>query len=204
MPTGWLGRFTLWRMNASHSRVTDWGLAHISVRNHDTILDVGCGGGRTIAKLAATAAQGKVYGIDHSEEAVAQSKRTNAPAIEKGRVDIRQASVAQLPFSAGMFDFVTAVETHFWWPDAPGAMRELLRVLKPEGRLVIIAEVYKGANTMASRLVERAGPVGLKLLTVEQHRQLFVGAGYSDIQVMTEANNGWICGMGTKPPISVR
>ena len=44
-PTGWLGRFTLRRMNLSRSKLTDWGLAHISIENHDTILDVGCGGG---------------------------------------------------------------------------------------------------------------------------------------------------------------
>ena len=33
------------KMNLSHSKLTDWGLAHISIENHDTILDVGCGGG---------------------------------------------------------------------------------------------------------------------------------------------------------------
>jgi 2-polyprenyl-3-methyl-5-hydroxy-6-metoxy-1,4-benzoquinol methylase len=52
-PTGWLGRFVLWNMNSRHSKVTDWGLAHVSVEKHDTILDVGCGGGKTICKLAA-------------------------------------------------------------------------------------------------------------------------------------------------------
>src|SRR5215472_1096804 len=28
-PTGWLGRFNLWRMNWTHSKLTDWGLQHI-------------------------------------------------------------------------------------------------------------------------------------------------------------------------------
>ena len=45
---------------------------------HETILDVGCGGGRTVSKLAATATQGKVYGVDCSDESLA-AKRTNAP-----------------------------------------------------------------------------------------------------------------------------
>jgi hypothetical protein len=47
-PSGWLGRFNLWRMNSSHSNLTDWGLRHISIDTHDTILDIGCGGGRTV------------------------------------------------------------------------------------------------------------------------------------------------------------
>ena len=119
-PTGWPGRFTLWRMNSSHSKLTDWGLGCIAIENHRTILDVGCGGGRTVSKLAAIATQGKVYGVDYSEESVAASKRTNAHWIALGRVEIRYGSVSQLPFSEGMFDLVTAVETHFWWPDLPG------------------------------------------------------------------------------------
>ena len=61
-------------MNLSHSKLTDWGLAHISIENHDTILDVGCGGGRTVSKLAAIANQGKVYGVDYSEESVVVTK----------------------------------------------------------------------------------------------------------------------------------
>ena len=69
-PTGWFGRYTLWRMNSSHSKLTDWGLEHISIENHYTVLDVGCGGGRTVSKLAAMATKGKVYGVDYSDESV--------------------------------------------------------------------------------------------------------------------------------------
>jgi len=116
-------------MNARHSKVTDWGLGHVAVGKGDTILDVGCGGGRTVSKLAAIASEGKVYGVDYSEESVVASKRTNARGIDAGRVEIRQGSVSQLPFPDGMFDLVTGVETHFWWPDLPGDMREVFRVL---------------------------------------------------------------------------
>src|SRR5258708_7162024 len=111
---GRLGRIVLWRINSSHSRLTDWGLGHVSGGKGDTILDVGCGGGRTMSKLAAIAAEGKVYGVDYSEESVAASTRTNARGIDASRVEIRRGSVSQLPFSDGMFDLVTGVETHFW------------------------------------------------------------------------------------------
>jgi ubiquinone/menaquinone biosynthesis C-methylase UbiE len=144
-PTGLLGRFILWNMNSRHSKVTDWGLSHISIDEHNTILDVGCGGGRTVSKLAAIATQGKVYGLDYSKESVAMASRINREWIDMGRVEIREGSVSQLPFS-DVFDLVTAVETHFWWPDLPAGMREVLRVLKPGGMLIIIAEIYKGAR----------------------------------------------------------
>ncbi len=199
-PTGWLGRFTLWRMNSSHSKLTDWGLEHISIENHHTVLDVGCGGGRTVSKLTAIATQGKVYGIDYSDESVAATKRTNARWIDLGRVEIRHGSVFQLPFPDDMFDLVTAVETHFWWPNLPGDMREVFRVLKPGGTLVLIAEIYKGANTMAAKLAEKyASRTGMTLLSVEEHRDLFTNAGYSNVQVIEERDKGWICGIGRKP-----
>jgi ubiquinone/menaquinone biosynthesis C-methylase UbiE len=195
-PTGWLGRFSLWRMNSSHSKLTDWGLELISIGNHHTVLDVGCGGGRTVSKLAA----GKVYGVDYSDESVAATKRTNARWIDLGRVEIRHGSVSQLPFPDGMFDLVTAVETHFWWPNLPTDMREVYRVTKPGGTLILIAEIYKGANTMAARLVEKyASRSGMTLLSVDEHRKLFTNAGYSNVQVIEERAKGWICGTGRKP-----
>jgi ubiquinone/menaquinone biosynthesis C-methylase UbiE len=186
-------------MNASHSKLTDWGLGQISIENHGTILDVGCGGGRTVSKLAAMATQGKVYGLDYSEESVAATKRMNAQWIGLGRVEVRHGSVSQLPFPDAMFDLVTAVETHFWWPNLPGDMREVLRVLKPGGTLVLIAEVYKGANTAVSRLAEKyASRTGMILLSVDEHRELFINAGYSNVQVLEERPKTWICSIGRK------
>jgi ubiquinone/menaquinone biosynthesis C-methylase UbiE len=187
-------------MNSSHSKLTDWGLEHISIGIHHTIIDVGCGGGRTVSKLAAIATQGKVYGVDYSDESVAAAKRTNAPWIDLGRVEIRQGSVSQLPFPDGMFDLVTAVETHFWWPNLPGDMHEVFRVMKPGGAIVLIAEIYKGADTMAATLAEKhASRTGMTLLSVDEHRELFTSAGYSDVRVIEERDKGWICGVGRKP-----
>lgn len=198
-PTGWLGRFTLYRMNKSHSKLTDWGLTHITVRPRDIILDVGCGGGRTISKLAALAAQGKVHGIDYSPDSVAVSEKTNAASIAAGAVEIREGSVSQLPFADGSFDLVTAVETHFWWPDLRRDIREVSRVTKPGGQLAVVAEVYKGAAAMASRLIEKyAAKTGLQMLTPEEHRELLASAGYSDIQIDTLPEKGWICAVGRK------
>lgn len=194
-PVGWPGRASLWLMNLRHSSVTDWGLSHVSIERQFTILDVGCGGGRTIDKLVTLASAGKVYGIDVSEQSVAVSRTTNAKWIAAGRVDIRQAAVSQLPFPDATFDLVTAVETHYYWPDPVADMREILRVLKPNGRLLLIAETYRsgGGGALLAPVMKM---IRARFLTAEEHRRLFADAGFQEIAIDVERSNGWICCVG--------
>ena len=79
-------------------------------------------------------------------------------------------------------------------------MREIFRVLKPGGTLILIAEIYKGANTTVSKLAEKfAKQSGMTLLSANEHRELFANAGYSDIQVIEKREKTWICAIGRKP-----
>jgi ubiquinone/menaquinone biosynthesis C-methylase UbiE len=185
-------------MNINHSKLTDWALSHISIGTHDTILDVGCGGGNTVHKLARIAAEGKVCGIDFSEESVTVSHRTNKQLIEMGRVEIQPGSVSCLPFCDAMFDLVTAVNTHNYWPDLVADMEEVLRVLKPGGKLMIVGGGYKGGK-YAARNEKFAELLNIALNSVNDLSELFSMAGYVDVQMFEQDDWGWICGIGRKP-----
>ena len=198
-PTDRAGRAVLQRMNLSHAAVTSWGLRHVEIRDDFTILDVGCGGGRTIDRMAAMAPHGKVFGIDYSPESAATARETNQRWIEQGRVEIQQGTVSQLPYPDRSFDLVTAVETHYYWPDLPRDVSEVMRVLKPGGHFVIIAETYRGRRNdwlfrPAMTLLLRA-----EYLTPAEHRALLADAGYAGVQVFEEKTQGWICAMGARP-----
>jgi SAM-dependent methyltransferase len=197
-PKWWLGRLILWNMNLRHSSLTDWGLKQVLLEKHFTMLDIGCGGGSTLDKLAAIASEGKVFGIDYSAASVAVARRTNARWLEAGRVDIQQGSVSRLPYPNRTFDVVTAVETHYYWPDLAADLREILRVLKPGGNLVIIAEAYKGSRF---DILHRPGMKLLRAtyLSVSEHRDLFSAAGYSETVVLEDRRKGWICVVGRRP-----
>lgn len=197
-PSGPLGRRVLRAMNRTHSTLTDWGLQHVHVAENATILDVGCGGGRTVQKLAALAPNGVVHGIDYSAASVAASRQTNAGDIRLGRVQIQRGSVAALPFADGTFDVVTAVETHYYWPDLPANLREVLRVLKPGGTFALIAETYRGGRYGAlygvvMRLLRAA------YLSDAEHRDLLTQAGFTEVATMHASGRGWICAIGRRP-----
>jgi ubiquinone/menaquinone biosynthesis C-methylase UbiE len=197
-PTGWPGRAAVWAMNISHAKLTDWGLKHIVMEKHWMILDVGCGGGMTVHKLAAIATEGKVYGIDFSEVSVTVSQRTNKRLIKMGRVEIRHGSVSCLPFSDNLFDFVTAVDSHYYWPDLAADVREVLRVLKPSGTLMIIGEEFRG-GIFGDLYHKWAEQFNITYRSVHELGELLSMAGYSNVQTFEESDRGWVCGMGTKP-----
>lgn len=204
-PSKWTGRFFLRAMNEGHSNLTDWGLSHVGIEHDFTILDVGCGGGRTISKLAAIATAGRVCGVDYADGSVAASRDYNSDLIKAGRVAIGKASVSELPFADGTFNLVTAVETQYYWPDPGEDMREILRVLKPGGKLIVIAETYKGGRYDFFKW-----PVMWLLrsshLSVNDHRALFSRAGYTGFEIFEEQKKGWLCAIGAKPlpPTQIR
>ena len=197
-PVWWPGQLFLQIMNVSHSGVTSWGLTHVSIEKDFTILDVGCGGGKTIDSLVRMAHGGRVCGVDYSSASVAASRRFNAQWIEAGRVDIQRGLVSSLPFPSATFDLVTAVETHYYWPDLASDFREILRVLKPGRQFVVIAEAYKGERfdwlyQPAMKLLKAT------YLDVPEHRELFSRAGFCGVEVFEERARGWICAVGRKP-----
>jgi SAM-dependent methyltransferase len=197
-PNGPLGKAILTAMNVGHSPLTDWGLGKVPIHGGDTILDVGCGGGRTVQKLAAMTPNGKVFGVDYSKASVAASRHANAADIQCGHVRIEEASVAALPFPDRTFDVVTAVETHYYWPDLVASFAEVLRVLKPGGTILIVAETFReGRSAGATGAVMRM--LRGKLLSLDEHRDLLERAGFVDATTSRMPGKPWMCAVGRRP-----
>jgi len=195
MPEGRFGAFWARFMNIGHSRLTRWGLSHISINKDDTILDIGCGGGRTVNTLAKIAAEGKVYGIDYSEVSVAVSTSINKKLIDAGRVRILHASVDSLPFPDDTFNLVTAVESCHFWPDLVNNLKEIRRVLKPGGSVIIVNGIYRDERfEKRNSKVARMGDFTYHL--PDDFRVFLKDAGYSSIQIEVLENKNWIAVTG--------
>ena len=175
-PEGALGRVMLSFMNYTHGPLTNWGLKLVNIQDGWTILDVGCGGGFTIRRLFKRSKDAQVYGIDISEESVAKAKKVNAEVLDK-QVFVTLGSAEKLPYDDAKFDLVTAVETVYFWPNLPGCLQEVHRVLKPGGKFAILVEVVDSDSKWTS-VVE-----GMTAYTPEQIKSLLDDAGFTQTEI---------------------
>ena len=175
-PKGFWGRYTLRGMNRDHQSLVQFGLAEVPVEADATCLDVGCGGGKTLSVLAKEAFRGNVYGVDISKTSVRQSKKLNKKAVRSGQMTIDLADVHALPFDNDAFDLVTAVETFYFWQDKPSALREIARVLKKSGILLVMLDAYDDGVTDYSVLKKE---INLELNTPEDVLSMLTAAGFS-------------------------
>ena len=169
-----------------------WALDHLEVAADSAALDVGCGGGRTVDRLANIAVDGWVVGLDYSEDSVVVSRRKNAKHIHDGRVEICHASVSAIPYEDNTFDLVTAVETFYFWPALDTDLPEVKRVVKPGGQLLIACTMYEGGkyDKRNRRFVDE---IDMHYLSVGEFQNLLEASGFDDIQVIVEYDKGWIC-----------
>ena len=159
-PKGKLGDKVIDQMNEKNAQVAIWGLNHFDINEDDVILDIGCGGGTNVKRMALNATGGKVYGLDYSQKAVERSIEYNSSLISEGKVEIVHGEVSDLPFEDCTFNAITAIKSVFFWPDLYSDFREVRRVLKDCGKFVIIADYTgnaKGALKFSTRLMELEG-----------------------------------------------
>lgn len=121
-----------------------WVADLLEIAPSDWVLEVGFGPGVVIRRLSNLTPAGHVAGIDASHEMVEQACARNAQAIQRGRVDLRQGSVESLPFDGDNFDKAVAINSMQVWPDALAGLREIGRVMKPDGRLALGFTPYSG------------------------------------------------------------
>ena len=197
-PTGWFGRFVGMGMNRGHRRLRRWGLSHISIEHNAFILDVGCGGGKAVQELAQiSSTSGKVCGIDYSVEMVQLARKIKKKSVENGHIEIMHGSVSSLPFTDDMFNLVTAFETCYFWPNLIDDLKEIKRVLKPGGTLLIANEVYKHEK-FEKRNLKWAKWGDMMLHTPEEYREFLTEAGYFSVAIFDIHEKNWITALAKK------
>ena len=142
--------FPIWRT---------WLKAGLPLIKGPRVLEVGFGTGYLVPQYAAHC---EVYGVDINAALI---KKARANLIRTGmRASLEQASVEQLPYQDGCFDTVLSTMAFSGFPRGEQAMAEMTRVLKPEGRLIIVDISLPRDGNLAGTVVARAFEAGGDIL----------------------------------------
>ena len=195
-PTGLRGRLMLSRMNAEHASVSDWGMAQLRATSPRSIAELGCGGGRNAAELLRRYPDANLIAIDYSSESVGRTARVNAAEVAAGRCRTLQADVSDLPLPDDSFDLATAFETVYFWPGPVASLREVLRILKPGGTLLVVNEA-DGTDPKAERWTRVID--GLSIYTEQELVRFLQEAGFVDVRSYCDERRHWLCLLAEKP-----
>jgi SAM-dependent methyltransferase len=143
------------------------------------ILDCSCGPGTETLRLAPLVSDGEIVGMDLSAEMVAVASK-NAARDAKRNVAFFQADVASMPAHfKGRFDAVYCSLAFHHYTHPLEAIREMRRVLRPDGKVFIIDAGPRWMKLLASPMAKWADPGWVAFRTGEEFRVLFQKAGYS-------------------------
>jgi ubiquinone/menaquinone biosynthesis C-methylase UbiE len=137
-PRGLLGFAALAAMALKNGGQNKAALNALRLKLGESVIELGCGPGMGVrAALKRVGPDGFVAGVDQSPTAAHFATHVAHRAVLNGRAIIMRAEAADLPFREAMFDKAFAVNSFQFWPDPARALREIARVLAPNGRLVI-------------------------------------------------------------------
>ena len=100
------------------------------------VLDVGCGTGLFASKITAALPNAKVWAMDLTPGMLEKGK-PRWKMLGDRAVPV-QGDSERLPFAAGSFDIVTCANSFHHYPHQQRAVDEMSRVLKPDGRLILV------------------------------------------------------------------
>jgi SAM-dependent methyltransferase len=116
--------------------------------------------------------------------------KVNERLVHEGRLRTVRASVSSLPFGDKAFDTVLACETTYFWPDLGNDLRECRRVLNDDGRLFLVQEAWDAPQWKERNESWQKG-FRMTFHNLEGYRSLLLNAGFAQVTVHTEEDEGW-------------
>jgi len=175
-PSGLFGKFIgngMAKRNIYHAQ---WTVSLLDIQPQQRVLEIGFGPGVSTQIVAEKASQGFVAGIDHSQTMIQAASQRNAKAIQTGRMELKQGEVGSLPYPDESFDIVLSLHSIYFWQNPVECLREIKRVLRPDGRLAITIRPK-------DKWVQNVDDKVMTLYFGKDLASMFSEAGYRNVRV---------------------
>jgi arsenite methyltransferase len=164
-------------MAEDHLPITLPVLDRMTLAPYDSVLDVGCGAGWLLRLLAERVTEGRVVGMDVSDEMVRHARRN---CVDLPQVMAIPGSVDEIPWEADFFTKVISVESAYYWPDPVAGLREIFRVLRPGGSAWILINYYRDNQHCHQWGALLSIPT--HLLSADEWSERFRAAGFTGVE----------------------
>lgn len=143
------------------------------------VLDVACGPGNTTRRLLRTLGpDGRITGLDAAPAMIARARAdTDDP-----RVDYVEGDATAMPFEDGTFDGVTCLGALYLVEDAEAVLDELVRVVAPGGRVVVLTSVHRGPGPLHGLADALTRPAGMRVFGADEVTAALRERGLVDVR----------------------
>jgi arsenite methyltransferase len=191
-PGGWAARPMVHALNFFNRRGNRLVASALGTRPGDRVLEVGFGGGAAMpTTIAALDGRGLVCGLDLSEDMARLAAARFQAKTEEVTPTFACGDVESLPLRSRAFDRAYAMHSHLYWPSPLRGIREMRRVVRPHGRVLLGMDVVSGV-----RLVRWFGR-GYKPPDTDELQRLVREAGFSDVSTR-KLTGGVVAVIGTR------
>lgn len=175
-PRGLFGRFLARLLNRANMAMNLHMVGALDLAPGAEVLEVGFGGGVALALLLGHDPTLRITGIDLAPDMIELARRRFAAELRSGRLQLTQGVAEQLPFPTSHFDAACTANCVYFWSDLDAGLRELARVLRPGGALVI------AINAPEALIAAGFAARGLHTLSADALVLRLHSAGFADAQ----------------------
>ncbi len=136
-PNGEMGADVATRMNEGNREMNMATIDALDIQDHQQIVEIGMGNGFFVKEILSRAENVNYTGCDYSEDMVNAASTLNAEFVTKGNARFVKTTADELPFEFHSIDTLFTVNTLYFWDDPSTTLSEFMKVLKPDGKLVI-------------------------------------------------------------------
>ncbi len=183
-PSGILGKYISKKLLKMNATTNDWVIENCQIKPSEQILELGYGPGYAIEKIVSGLNTGKIYGIDFSKLMYKHASRRNRKQIQAGKVELFTGNVENMPFIDNQFDLVFGINIVYFWTDPLKEIHEILRVLKPGGRLVLYH-----TDKESLRKIPVATEKVFRAYTAGELETLFSSRDFKQVQTVSRREN---------------